>query len=93
MDRLLNELLNMFRNSPQRFLEEVPSEPVESDEPDLRWEVTFSGGAGGTTRSKETNKFTGDSWLSHLMMIIRRPGAGVQGADDNGAISPASALH
>lgn len=48
--------------------------------------------AGGTTRSKETKSSDGDSGLSHRMMIIRRPGAGVQGADDKGAESSASAF-
>jgi hypothetical protein len=57
---LLDELLNMFLKSPHRLLEGVPSEPVESEEPDLRCDVTFSGGTGGTTRSNETKRFTGD---------------------------------
>lgn len=51
-----------------------------------------SDGAGGTTRSKETKRFDGDSGLSHRMMIMRRPGAGVQGAEDSGAVSSASAF-
>ena len=48
--------------------------------------------AGGITRSKETKSSDGDSGLSHRMMIIRRPGAGVHGADDRGAVASASAL-
>lgn len=88
----LDEVPNIDRNRPQRFLGGWPSEPVESEDPDRRCGVTFSGGAGGTTRSKETKRFTGDSWLSHRMMMIRRPGAGVHGAEDNGVVSPSSAL-
>jgi hypothetical protein len=57
----LAEPPNMERSRPQRRFGGWPSEPVESAELDRRCDVTFSGGTGGTTRSKETNRFTGDS--------------------------------
>lgn len=51
-----------------------------------------SDGAGGTTRSKETNRLAGETWLSQRMMMIRRPGAGVQGADESWGVSSSLAL-
>jgi hypothetical protein len=54
--------------------------------------AVWSVGAGGTTRSKETKRLGGEMWLSHRIMIIRRPGAGVQGAEDSGALSSFSAF-
>jgi hypothetical protein len=49
-------------------------------------------GAAGTTRSNETNRLEGEKWLSHRMMMILRPGAGVQGAEDSGTVRSSSAL-
>lgn len=46
----------------------------------------------GSTRSKDIKRFEGVIGLSHRIMIIRRPGAGIQGAEDNGAARPLSAL-
>lgn len=51
-----------------------------------------SEGAAGMTRSNETKRLGGVKWLSHRMMMILRPGAGVQGAEDSGTVSSFSAF-
>lgn len=84
---------NMAFKRFHRFLGGCVSEEIDDFAELLLIEVVFcSGGAAGTTRSKETKRLGGVKWLSHRMIMILRPGAGVQGAEDSGTVSSFSAF-